>query len=120
MPYLNLGQKHIKFTMIDNPDSKNKDYFIEIILNLAFLKSEIKELKNLTIKDFSSDILLSERELEVLKLLSEGKNNQEIAKLMHISVHTVKVHIHNIFNKLNSTDRTEAVTKAIKANLIKI
>lgn len=60
---------------------------------------------------------LTEREKEVLKLLSEGKSNTEIAKELIISSHTAKVHVSNILTKLAVTDRVQAAVKAYKYNL---
>jgi LuxR family maltose regulon positive regulatory protein len=56
--------------------------------------------------------LLSERELEVLNLIAEGLSNQDIAKNLFLSLHTVKVHARNIFAKLDVSSRTLAVAKA--------
>lgn len=55
---------------------------------------------------------LSERELEVLELIVEGKSNQEIADGLFLSLSTVKTHISNIFLKLGVSRRTQAVQKA--------
>ncbi|MBN2349516.1 MAG: response regulator transcription factor [Bacteroidales bacterium] len=51
---------------------------------------------------------LSNAELNILKLVSEGKSNQQIANELFISVHTVKKHVSNIFKKLNLNSRSEA------------
>ncbi len=61
---------------------------------------------------------LSERELDVLYLLSEGKKNKAIAEELFLSVNTVKYHINNIYNKLDVVNRTEAVVKASNMNLL--
>ena len=61
---------------------------------------------------------LSERELEVIALMAKGSSNKEIAAELDITNSTVKTHITNIFQKLNATDRTEAVTQAIKRGII--
>ena len=63
---------------------------------------------------------LSEREIEVLKLVAKGAANKEIAVQLNITNSTVKTHITSIFQKLNATDRTEAVTQAIKRGIIHI
>lgn len=55
---------------------------------------------------------LSERELEVLNLISQGLTNQQIAQHMVLSLHTIKSHARNIYGKLGVKNRTEAVTRA--------
>ena len=62
--------------------------------------------------------MLSPRELEVLKLLAQGKSNQEIADDLIISPYTVKNHMGNIIQKLAVIDRTQAAIKAIKLGLV--
>jgi len=61
---------------------------------------------------------LTERELEVLRLLVEGKSNTEIAKELIVSVHTAKAHVCSILQKLCVDDRVQAAVKAIKENII--
>lgn len=63
---------------------------------------------------------LSERELDVLRLIAKGCANKEIAAQLHITNSTVKTHIASIFQKLNTSDRTEAVTQALKKGIIQI
>lgn len=55
---------------------------------------------------------LSEREIEVLQFIAEGLTNQEVANRLYLSLHTVKVHAHNIYGKLGVKNRTQAVAKA--------
>lgn len=57
---------------------------------------------------------LTEREMEVLKSLSKGQSNQEIADELFINIKTVKFHVTNIFQKLNVEDRTQAAIYAHK------
>ena len=61
---------------------------------------------------------LSERETEILQLLSEGLNYRSIAEKLFLSPHTIKSHIKNIYAKLHVHTRAEAVKKAIKNKLI--
>lgn len=63
---------------------------------------------------------LTKREIEVLKLLSEGLFNKEIAFRLEISERTVKNHVSNIFKKINVSDRTQAAVFAIKNGLVSI
>jgi len=63
---------------------------------------------------------LSERELEVLTLIAKGTSNKLIATNLNIGESTVKTHIQNIFHKLNVSDRTEAVTEAIKKGIVRL
>lgn len=62
--------------------------------------------------------MLSDREMEVLKLMTQGLNNKEIAEKMTLSTHTVKAHICSIFQKLNVTGRVQAAVRAIQLGLI--
>lgn len=61
---------------------------------------------------------LTEREMDVLKLIAQGHSNKEIAKNLNISEKTVKNHITNIFRKLQVEDRTQAVLFAIKHHMV--
>jgi DNA-binding NarL/FixJ family response regulator len=63
---------------------------------------------------------LSDREIEVLRLMSGGESNKDIADQLSITQSTVKTHITSIFQKLNVTTRTEAVTNALKKGIIQL
>ncbi len=84
------------------------------------LLREIKEppkARRYRAEDFEG---LSERELDVLKLMAKGLNNRQIAAQLFISELTVKVHIRNIFRKLGVGDRTKAVIYAIDKGLAQL
>jgi NarL family two-component system response regulator LiaR len=61
---------------------------------------------------------LTERERELLRLMAQGRSNQEIAVFMGIAMATVKFHITNILSKLGVSNRTEAVLTALKHKLV--
>ena len=61
---------------------------------------------------------LTERELEVIRALSQGKSNKEIARDLEISEKTVRNHASNIYKKLHIFDRTQAVIYAIREGLV--
>lgn len=60
---------------------------------------------------------LTERELEILRLISQGLNNQEIARKLVLSHKTVRNHITSIFSKLQVADRAQAIVRAREAGL---
>ena len=66
------------------------------------------------------DETLTGRELEVLNLLSGGNRNRDIAEQLFISEETVKVHVKHIMEKLNASDRTEAVAIAHRRGIIQL
>lgn len=61
--------------------------------------------------------ILTQRELQVLKLLVEGKSNSQIGDTILISAHTAKAHVCSILDKLGVDDRVQAAVKAVRANL---
>ncbi len=76
----------------------------------AVAKSEIRNLQ--------SEMALSERELEVLRMIAEGLSNQEIADRLVVAPSTVKTHINNLYNKLGVNSRAQAVTRAHALKLL--
>ncbi|NDJ53016.1 MAG: response regulator transcription factor [Chloroflexi bacterium] len=68
----------------------------------------------------SSRKSLSKREIEILELASQGATNRSIADKLHITEATVKSHFVHIFNKLDVSDRTAAVTVALKQKIIRL
>jgi two-component system NarL family response regulator len=60
------------------------------------------------------------RELEVLELIVKGLTNRQIARVLSVSIHTVRNHVDSILRKLDVSDRTEASTTAIQQGLIRL
>ncbi len=87
----------------------------------AFPAPSIPALPQSETRHLQSKILvepLSERELEVLRLVAEGASNQEIAQELVIAVSTVKTHVKNICGKLDARGRTQAITRARELRLL--
>ena len=91
--------------------------FMKGIVSEKFIASYLKSEKE---KKMKQDIPLSERELEVLKHMSLGKSNKQIADELFISIRTVETHKHNLMKKLNIFSTAELVIYAIQNNIIKI
>ncbi len=66
----------------------------------------------------NSDVGLSQREIEVLRLLATGKTTTAIARTLFISENTVKTHVRRIFEKLDVHNRAEAVSKALSLGVL--
>jgi DNA-binding NarL/FixJ family response regulator len=67
-----------------------------------------------------SEETLTEREVEVLSRLGSGNRNRDIAEQLFISEETVKVHMKHIMEKLGATDRTQALTIAVRRGIIRL
>jgi DNA-binding NarL/FixJ family response regulator len=65
-------------------------------------------------------ILLTARETDVLKAVSLGLSNKEIARELDISLHTVKFHLESVMRKLGASSRTKAVTSAMRLGLLEV
>ena len=83
---------------------------------LTILNPPPTKLENFTTAEGS--LFLSERELEVIKKMADGLSNQQIADSLYISIHTVKTHTANIFEKLHVQRRTQAVLRAKEMGIL--
>jgi DNA-binding NarL/FixJ family response regulator len=68
----------------------------------------------------TADEQLSSREIEILQLVAQGMNNKQVGRNLLISESTVKAHMLHIFEKLGVTDRTAAVTTALRRGIIRL
>ena len=97
------------FTILDG-----KTYIQPNLIPMLNQKTKSREEDSIKIES------LTERETEVLKLVSNGMYNKEIAEKLQISERTVKNHLFNIFKKIDVTDRTQAALFAIRNHMINI
>jgi DNA-binding NarL/FixJ family response regulator len=67
-----------------------------------------------------SDELLTDREVEVLRHLVDGKRNRDIAEKLFIAEETVKAHMKHILTKLGANDRTQALAIALQRGVIQL
>jgi len=95
-------------TKIINRKTIIKEVHVPVMANTGFVVSNA-EMKKLGI---------SQREYEVLELMSQGMSNQEIADKLFISLSTVKTHTANLYVKLDVKRRTQAVQRAKELQLI--
>lgn len=90
----------------------------EVVIHPRVARRLIKEVAAERVTP-NEEVRLTRRELDVIKLLVQGKSNKDMAEVMFISEKTVKNHLTSIFRKLNVRDRTQAVLYALKHQLVK-
>ncbi|MEG4225514.1 response regulator transcription factor [Microcoleus sp. N9_B2] len=78
----------------------------------------LQNLKTLPDNCANDDIKLTEREMQVLQQLVEGRSNKQIAAQLGMSVHTAKGHVEMILAKFEASDRTHAAVKALRLGLV--
>jgi NarL family two-component system response regulator LiaR len=86
------------------------------LLDPSIAGSVLQEL----VRSVEIEDALTQREMEVLRLLAHGRTNREIADELVLGAETVKTHVGNILNKLLLTHRTQAVIHALKQGLISL
>jgi two-component system, NarL family, response regulator DevR len=105
-----MGEKYLLQSIREIADD-----YSPISPNIAFkLLQYLRNIKEENISLNNSDSTLSQRELVVLKLLSEGLPNKMIGSQLGISERTVEAHVRNILKKINATSRTHAAFIAAK------
>lgn len=106
---------------IDTNESKRaNDIEDESVAKTEKKSAELKQKDNTVSQKYSVEVYteLTDREIQVLRLVSEGATNTEISETLSISHHTVKSHVVNIFNKLGVNDRTQAAVWATRHGVI--
>ncbi len=92
--------------------------FIKEVLRLSNYMAGETRISPAEIADLSASASISPREQEVLRLISEGYTNREMAGILSISESTVKTHVGNIYHKLNVNSRVQAITRARELKLV--
>ncbi len=95
-----------------------REELLDVIRAVYAGKRRIPAALAQTLAEHFSDDELSPRELEVLQLVSAGKRNKEIAAELSVAEDTVKMHVRNLLSKLGASDRTEAVTIALRRGIL--
>jgi DNA-binding NarL/FixJ family response regulator len=90
----------------------------ESVLHPKIIAKLLKRATTAPVGEHKASDLLSARESEILKLLTSGMSNKEIAERLFLSQRTVKAHLTNIFNKLNVASRSEAIVKGLQWGLV--
>jgi DNA-binding NarL/FixJ family response regulator len=103
------------FVVKDMPLERLLDAIRRVFAGEQYLPPEISTRMSLRVVS-----RLSSRELEVLSLVAKGMSNKEIAAALNLVEGTVKVHLTNIFAKLEVSDRTQAILVAVKRGIIEI
>jgi NarL family two-component system response regulator LiaR len=91
----------------------------EAVLHPRVAARVIKELQGRRTETLNPFTELSERELEVLKLIADGMSNAEMAAKLVLSEKTIKGHVSNILSKLHLADRTQAAVYAWRAGVVR-
>jgi len=91
---------------------------LEVILQVHAGKKRIPTQVAAQLAEHLSDEFLTDREIEVLRLIAEGNRNRDIAEKLFITEETVKVHIKHIMDKLGANDRTQAVAIGVRRGII--
>ena len=91
---------------------------IEVIRRVHKGKKQIPPEIAEHLAEYLGEESLTAREIEVLRLISGGNRNQDIAEKLFISEETVKVHVRHIMEKLAASDRTQAVAIAVRRGMI--
>lgn len=112
------------YILKDSCSSEIKQAIYTVMKGEVFIQKElVPELNSKLLKrDIDKDKIksLTKRELEILKLVSNGQSNRDLATALNISERTVKNHLSSLFKKLDVEDRTQAAVFAIKNDLVEL
>jgi LuxR family maltose regulon positive regulatory protein len=120
--YLDEGEpmEQLLSAYTEQPSARFKVYAAKLLADFAQQKGNISKKPVDLVSRQSPELVepLSEREMEILRLIADGLSNQEISARLVVSQNTVKSHVKNIFGKLGVNSRTRAIARAREAGLI--
>jgi DNA-binding NarL/FixJ family response regulator len=93
---------------------------VEAIRQVNSGKKRVPPEVALRLAEHFNDEFLTDREVDVLRHVSDGNRNCDIAQRLFISQQTVKVHLKHIMDKLGASDRTEAVAIGVRRGFIQL
>lgn len=97
--------------------AKGTNFFCGKIMDI--IRHHSIDVEHLDLKHYScAPVLLSAREMEIIKYIAEGNTNTEIAEILHLSPHTVTTHRKNIMAKLGTKNTAGIVMYAVKSNIV--
>jgi two-component system, NarL family, response regulator NreC len=91
--------------------------FFSPAISRMLMEDYLRQMQDRKVED--SYELLTTREREILQLLAEGRNNKEVASMLHLSLYTVETHRANILQKLNLHNQAELILYAIRKGVIR-
>lgn len=92
----------------------------EVVIHPAITRRILNTVRTIRQPEHNPFALLSQRELDILRVLAEGASNARLADVFSISIKTVKSHVSSILSKLHLSDRTEAVAFAWRHGLMRL
>ena len=102
------------------PKSSQEDELVKAIRSVAAGETFMPDYLASKLAERKLYKTLSDRELDVLRLIAQGKANKEIAEALGVGDGTVKTHIKHLLAKLGAPDRTRAVTRALEQGVFRI
>jgi len=114
-------QAFYSFSRVE-PLTAQTAFFAELIapcLHVTFLRVLMSQEQTGSASGSRSGRLVTRRQEEILTLIRDGKTNSEIASILDVSPWTIKSHIQMIFQRLNTNNRTQAITRAISLGILR-
>ncbi|MBI9047337.1 MAG: hypothetical protein JEZ06_22810 [Anaerolineaceae bacterium] len=119
--YLDAGEPIQRVLQLAKENKKNNLFIEKLITDFEFIdQKDNKETETGEKPSSQSELFdaLSQREIEVLQLITDGHSNQQIADLLVVSLNTIKKHTSNIYSKMGVRNRTQAIALGRRIKII--